>query len=120
MPALFISGDKGICLDAQKLNPGMVTVTTMEGIGRSTISVAPSVARASIRAGVKQALGLDRGACLLPVPRETTLEVVFNNPTDAYRASWYPGAKHVGNRTVQFTHGDFFEILRAQKFILGI
>jgi D-amino peptidase len=45
---------------------------------------------------------------------------VFNNPTDAYRASWYPGARHVGQRTVQFIHSDFFEIMRAQKFILGI
>jgi D-amino peptidase len=120
VPALFISGDKGICQDAQKLNPGMVTVTTMEGIGRSTISIAPSVARANIKAGVKKALGLDRAACLLPVPKEIVLDVVFNNPTDAYRASWYPGARHVGNRTVQFASTDFFEIMRAQKFILGI
>jgi D-amino peptidase len=120
VPAVFISGDKGICADAERLNPGMVTVAVSEGIGRSTISVAPSVARANIKAGVKKALGLDRGKLLLPVPEVTVLEVVFNNPTDAYRASWYPGAKHIGRRTVQFAAGDFFEILRATKFILGI
>lgn len=120
VPAVFLSGDKGICADALRLNPGMVTVETMEGLGRSTISISPAVARANIKAGVKKALGLDRKSLLLPVPAETVLEVEFNNPTDAYRASWYPGAKHVGRRTVQYTHTDFFEIMRAQKFILGI
>nr|WP_298683209.1 M55 family metallopeptidase [uncultured Dongia sp.] len=120
VPAVFISGDKGICEDARRLNPNMVTVPVLEGIGRSTISIAPAVARANIKAGVTKALGLDRKTCLLPIPAETVLEVVFNNPTDAYRASWYPGAKHIGQRTVQFIHSDFFEIMRAQKFILGI
>jgi len=120
VPAVFISGDKGICEDARRLNPNMVTVPVLEGIGRSTISVAPAVARANIKAGVAKALGLERKTCLLPIPSETVLEVVFNNPTDAYRASWYPGAKHIGQRTVQFIHSDFFEIMRAQKFILGI
>ena len=120
VPAVFISGDKGICADAEKLNPGMVTVPVLEGIGRSTISIAPAVARANIKAGVKKALGLDRRKLLLPIPDVTVLGVVFNNPTDAYRASWYPGAKHTGNRTVQFAASDFFEIMRAQKFILGI
>ncbi|WP_374380825.1 M55 family metallopeptidase [Dongia sp.] len=120
VPAVFISGDKGICEDAAKLNPGMVTVAVSEGIGRSTISVAPSVARARINEGVKQALKADRSKLCLPVPDVTVLEVVFNNPTDAYRASWYPGAKHIGHRTVQFAARDFFEVMRAQKFILGI
>lgn len=120
VPAVFLSGDKAICEDARRLNPNMVTVPVLEGLGRSTISIAPAVARANIKAGVKKALGLDRKACLLPVPKEIVLEVEFNNPTDAYRASWYPGAKHIGRRIVQFTSPDYFEIMRAQKFILGI
>jgi len=120
VPAVFLSGDKGICADAQRLNPAMVTVPVLEGIGRSTISVAPSVARANIKAGVKKALGLAPKSCLMPLSQEFVLEVVFNNPTDAYRAAWYPGAKHIGNRVVQFTSADYFEIMRAQKFILGI
>ncbi len=120
VPAVFLSGDQGICADAEKLNPGMVTVPVMEGIGRSTISIAPALARANIKSGVKKALGLDRTKLCLPIADVTVLEVVFNNPTDAYRAAWYPGAKHIGHRTVQFAARDFFEIMRAQKFILGI
>jgi len=120
VPSVFISGDAGICADAARINPGMVTVPVLEGVGRSTISIAPSVARTRIKEGVTKALKLDRTKLLPSVPDITVLEVVFNNPTDAYRASWYPGAKHIGNRTVQFANRDYFEIMRAQKFILGI
>lgn len=120
VPSVFISGDAGICADAQRLNPGMTTVSVLEGIGRSTISIAPNVARARIKEGVSRALKGDLTKLHLPIPEMTVMEVVFNNPTDAYRAAWYPGATHIGNRTVQFSSKDYFEVLRAHKFILGI
>jgi D-amino peptidase len=119
VPAVFLSGDAGICADAEKLNPGMETVATLEGVGRSTVSIAPRLARRKIREGVKRALSGNRAACLLKPAAETVMEVFFTNPVSAYKASFYPGAKHLGNRTVQFVHSDFFEIMRAQKFILG-
>jgi D-amino peptidase len=118
VPAVFLSGDQGICIDAQRLNPAMLTVPVMEGIGRSTISLAPTLARDRIRAGVARALSGNRGACLMKLAKEHVLEVVFANPTDAYGASWYPGATHVADRVVRFSSPDYFEIMRAQKFIL--
>lgn len=123
VPAVFLSGDAGICADAEKLNPGIETVATMEGIGRSTFSIAPKLARAKIKEGVKRALSASRAgnrtACVMKPAAETVMEVFFTNPVSAYKASFYPGATHVGNRTVRFAHSDFFEIMRAQKFILG-
>jgi D-amino peptidase len=119
VPAVFLSGDEGICADAERLNPGMEIVATLAGIGRSTMSIAPKLARQKIREGVKRALSGNRAACLLKPAAETVMEVFFTNPVSAYKASFYPGAKHLGNRTVQFAHKDFFEIMRAQKFILG-
>lgn len=119
VPAVFLSGDQGICMDAEKLNPGIETVTTMEGIGRSTFSIAPKLARARIKEGVKRALSGNRAACVMKPAPETVMEVFFTNPVSAYKASFYPGAEHVGNRTVRYAHKDFFEIMRAQKFILG-
>lgn len=119
VPAVFLSGDDGICADAERLNPGIETVATMQGIGRSTFSIAPKLARARIRDGVQRALSGNRAACLMKPPAETAMEVFFTNPVSAYKASFYPGAEHVGNRTVRFVHGDFFEIMRAQKFILA-
>lgn len=119
VPAVFLSGDVGICADAERLNPGIETVATLEGIGRSTISIAPALARRRIKAGVMRALSGNRAACILKPAAETVMEVFFANPVSAYKGSFYPGASHSGNRTVTFTHKDFFEIMRAQKFILG-
>lgn len=119
VPAVFLSGDQGICTDAERLNPGMETVATLEGIGRSTVSIMPKLARKRIKEGVKRALSGNRAACVMKPAAETVMEVFFTNPTSAYNAAFYPGAKHIGNRTVQFAHKDFFEIMRAQHFILG-
>ena len=57
---------------------------------------------------------------LLPrIPEEMELSVEFGNPVDAYRASWYPGVRKSGPRTVAFTSDDYFEILRAYRFMKG-
>ncbi|HZJ76704.1 MAG TPA: M55 family metallopeptidase [Oscillospiraceae bacterium] len=33
IPVVFLSGDKGICEEAKRFNPDIVTVVTSEGIG---------------------------------------------------------------------------------------
>jgi D-amino peptidase len=45
------------------------------------------------------------------------LEITYTTPVDAYRASWYPGAKLTAARIVQFESGDYFEVLRAINFM---
>jgi D-amino peptidase len=117
VPGVFLSGDAGICADAQRINPGIVTVPVSRGIGPSTLSIAPALAMKEIRAGVTRALQGDRAACRLTLPKHFTLEIKYTTPIDAYRASWYPGAKHAAPRTVQFESDDYFEILRAIKFM---
>ena len=117
VPAVFLSGDSGICNDAQRLNPGIVTVPVSRGIGPSTLSIAPGLALKEIRAGVARALAGDRAACRLTLPKHFTLEIKYTTPVDAYRASWYPGARLAAPRTVQFDSDDYFEVLRAIKFM---
>ena len=46
VPAVFLSGDKGICADAKALIPGITTAAVSEGIGPSTVSIAPQRALA--------------------------------------------------------------------------
>jgi hypothetical protein len=41
--------------------------------------------------------------------------IEFNTPSEAYRASWYPGARSHGPRAIAFEHKDFSEILRALR-----
>ena len=111
------AGDAGICADAQRINPGIVTAPVSRGIGPSTSSVAPSLALKEIRAGVIRALKGDRAACRLTLPKHFVLEIKYTTPVDAYRASWYPDAKLAAPRTVQFESADYFEVLRAIKFM---
>src|SRR3954471_23363500 len=102
VPSAFLSGDAGICTDAQKIVPGIVTVPVSRGIGPSTLSIAPSLAVKEIREGVTRALQGNRTACRITLPKHFTLEIKYTTPVDAYRASWYPGAKHAADRTVAF------------------
>lgn len=118
VPAVFLSGDKGICADAKALIPGIAVAPVSEGIGPSTISLAPQRAARMIRDGVTTALRNDLAACRLKLPARFALEVKYTNPVDAYRGSWYPGVSHVGEQTLRFETGDYFEVMRAIRFII--
>lgn len=118
VPSVFLSGDAGICAEAATLSPGIRTVATLEGFGRASLSISPAKARQSIREGVEAAVSTasEIGVPALPSgPWEVALE--FVNPTDAWRASWYPQAEHSGPRKVSFRSTSFFEIQRALRFM---
>jgi D-amino peptidase len=52
------------------------------------------------------------------LPEAFTLDVTFVGPTQAYRASWYPGARYLGSQTVRLETKDYFDVMRALQFIL--
>jgi D-amino peptidase len=118
VPVLFISGDKGICADAKALNANIGTVAVSEGIGPSTVSIAPARAHRLIREGVSAAVRGKRAACRIALPKKFVLEIEFNDPVSAYRGSWYPGVKHVAPRTLRFETADYFEVLRTIEFVV--
>lgn len=118
VPSVFLAGDAGICADARTMVPGMATVETLFGAGPASNSIAPARSCRLIREGVEAALGSKAGG--VPAtegPWEVVVE--FVNPVNAYQSRWYPGAKEHGPRAVAFEAGDFFEILRALRFIKG-
>jgi len=51
------------------------------------------------------------------VPDRFTLEIIYGYPTDAYKASWYPGMQLSISTMVRFETRDYFEILRALTFV---
>jgi len=118
VPVVFLSGDKGICAEAAELIPALEPVAVSEARGSSTISMPPALAQRLIRKGVGSSLKGDLARFRLMLPESFVLEVSFNNPTDAYRKAWYPGAKQSGPRTVYFESDDYFEVLRAIRFIM--
>ena len=99
------------------ITPRPAATTTRCGIGPSSVSLAPGLALKEIRAGALRALKGNRAACRITLPERFTLEIKYTTPIDAYRASWYPGARLAEARVVRFESADYFEILRAIKFM---
>lgn len=117
VPSAFIAGDAGICADARAMVPGIGTVETLEGFGPATLSLSPARAQAAIRQGVEAALRGDLSGRLPKRADHYEVVVEYVNPVDAYRASWYPGARKHGPRAVAFEAAEFFEIQRALRFM---
>jgi D-amino peptidase len=117
VPTVFVSGDRGLMDEAEVLNPAIGRCAVKEGRGQSTISMTPAASCAAIRAGAEAALKGDISKCLLTLPKHFALEITYNNPVLAYRHSWYPGAKHLGHRTIRFETDGYFEILRMLNYV---
>lgn len=117
VPSAFLSGDAEICADAAALVPGITTVATLQGFGRAALSISPARALEEIHDGVATALSRDLSRLVAPLDGPFEVVIEFVNPTDAWRASWYPGAREHGPRAVAFAAGDFFEIQRALRFL---
>lgn len=117
VPIAFLSGDRQICAAAGKLVPGVKTLAVSEGFGRASISIAPAKAIRMIREGVEEALSSDLGANLVALPENFEVVLKFNNASDAYRSSFYPGVEHIEACTLRFVSRDYFEVLRTLRFI---
>lgn len=117
VPTVFVTGDKGLMDEVEQTNPAIGRCAVKEGRGQSTISMTPAAALKAIRIGAEQALKGDLKKALLDVPKHTVVEITYGNPNLAYRHSWYPGCKHVGNRTIRFETDSYFEALRMLNYV---
>ena len=115
--SVFISGDEGICADARALVPGIVTIESLKGAGAAAISLSPAAMRIAISQGVEKALCARTPPAPPHIAGQMELAIEFANPVDAYRASWYPGVRTNGPRTVVYASNDYFEVLRAYRFM---
>ncbi len=116
VPVVFISGDAGICQEAQELVPNLGAVAVKQGVGNSTVNIHPHLAVERIRAGVEAALKGDVSRCRVPMPDRFAVELRYKNHADAYRMSFFPGASLKEPHTVGFEAGDYFEVLRFFSF----
>jgi len=112
----FLSGDAALCREAEDLVEGIVTVATFQGQGPSITSMTPSEAEGHIRDGVTRAVSGKAGQ-VLPLPAEFSLRVSFTSGAEAYRRSFYPGARLVSDTQVEFRSAQYFEILRFLGFM---
>jgi len=51
------------------------------------------------------------------VPKAFQLDVTYVNPGMAYEKSFYPHCKYLGERTNRVETDNFFDVMRALRFI---
>lgn len=117
VPTVFVSGDQGLMEEIEAVNPHVGRCAVKVGRGQSTVSLTPAAALKAIRDGASKALKGDRKACHLQVPEHIILEITYNNPVLAARHRWYPGAEHIGNRTIRFETGHYLDVLRMLNYV---
>lgn len=117
VPTVLVSGDDDLAQAVKAFNEAIVTVPVCRGFGAATVSDTPELAIEKLRAGVKKALSSDFNRCAVPAPSSYKFSVSFSNHVDAYRASFYPGAKRESANTVYMEGKDFFDALRFLKFV---
>ncbi len=118
VPVVFVSGDQEICDLATEAMPGLVTAPVKTGTGASTVNIHPDFAVEMIRSRVQQAL-YDRPALDVDtIPASFTVTISYKNPKDAYKASFFPGARLISPVTIGYEAGNYFDVLRLFLFTL--
>jgi D-amino peptidase len=113
----FLSGDAALCEEAERQVEGIVTVATFHGQGPSITSMTPTEAVSRIRDGINRAIAGKAGR-VLPLPKEFNMRLTFTSGAEAYRKSFYPGARLVSDTQVEFGATQYFEILRFLGFMI--
>ncbi len=119
VPVVLVTGDRALCEEVAELAPSCRTVAVSEGEGASTRSLHPAAAVTAIRTAAEEALNGPRP----PVPSVLgphRLEITYHDAGAAYVRSQYPGAALVDDHTVAIEQDDFFDVLRALIFLVGL
>ena len=118
VPTAFLSGDKELTHIVKEANEFIETVVTKEGSHGAVISRHPNVTNQEIEETVKKALSKDLSKNIVELPKHFTVEIQYKKFNDAFNASFYPGCKQISSDTVVFEADDYYEVVRALKFIL--
>ncbi len=114
LPMFFLSGEDMACREAEKLIPGVSTVSVKTGLGRSqAISVSADEAHRRIREGIARAVEKQRKEPIPPfeIPGPYELEKRFHFTDEADASAGQPGAERIDDQTVGFHSDDIQEII---------
>jgi D-amino peptidase len=120
VPVALVSGDEALCRDVQRLNRSILTLPVMQGHGGSTVALHPAEAEDAIRVVAEEALRRDLSDCHVLPPENPTLRIRYRTPEQAYPARFYPGCRAVDDLTVELEAEDYFDVLRALLFLIGV
>jgi len=116
VPVVMAAGDLAFVKQAQELFPGVECVSVKEGIGKAAKMLHPTKAQEMIKKKTKEALINLKKFKPLKLKTPITMEIRYKEENDAFRGSWFPGAKRTGERTVAYTHNDLMEVLKFFMF----
>jgi len=117
VPTVMVSGDQGLMEEIEATNVHITRCAVKEGRGQSTLSMTPDAACKAIYESAEHALRSDFKQCLLQVPEKIVMEIAYNDPVLATRHQHYPGASHIGNRTIRFETDNYLDILRMLNYV---
>jgi len=112
VPVVMVAGDLAITKQAKELFGDVEIVAVKEGIGTAAKMLHPNKAQEMIKKKVEKALRRLKDFKPYKPNPPYTLEVTYTDENIVNRASWYPGAKRTGDRSVAFTSNDFIEVLK--------
>jgi D-amino peptidase len=118
VPVVFLSGDQQMCDLATKAIPGLVTAAVKTGTGASTVNLHPNFAVEMIRTRVQQALQEIPVRNTDTMPDSFKVTISYKNPKDAYKASFFPGARLISPVEIGYDADTYFDVLRLFLFNL--
>ena len=116
VPSLFLSGDEGICREAEAAYPGIVTLPTKRGVGDATWNRHPEQVIEEIEAAVRDVLSKPLPKAR-PLADSYTMTVCYKQFQKAMTASWFPGVQKLDDFTVSYTADRPTELSRCRYFI---
>ena len=116
VPSLLLSGDAGICSEAEAEYPGIVTVPTKKGIGNATWNIHPDKVVAEIEKAVTEVLSKPLPQAK-PLSQSYTMTLCYKEFQKAMTASWFPGVEKLDDFTVSYTADSPMELARCRYFI---
>lgn len=119
IPVVLVTGDKLLCEEVNEINDSILTIVTKEGISTSTINENPNVVKKKIRKYSEEVFSQNNFSNFYrDLPKEFNIEITYRKHSDAYRNSFYKGAKLIASNKVQLITDDYFEVLRFLSFVV--
>lgn len=118
VPVFAVSGDQGICDWMGQKGLGTVTIAVNQGTGGAVRGLHPDQAVERIEQEVKRAVMMPPRDCLFPMPDHYVLDISYRKHEAARKGSFYRGMEQTGERSLRFSHDDFYEVLRMMQFCM--
>ena len=117
VPVVMVAGDSAVVRQCKDIFGEIESVAVKEGIGKAAKMMHPTKAQQMIKQKTTEALANLKQYKPLKIHAPVTMEIRYKDEEDAERASWFPGAKRTGERSVSYTHQDLMEVLKFFMFV---